>query len=135
MRIIEGTYPIYSYEPTSLTPSGIKNEVFFLTISNSGDRHAKNFWIDIYPQPDGQWFDFHTSAVMHSGTPKDCQQKSSRCTIELITKESGAIDLQYSVSFDHKLYQEIVGDTPKLFFKYGFEGSEDQVIEIFLKLD
>ena len=133
--IVEGNNPIYSYEPRTLTPNGTKNEIFFLTISNTGDDHAKNFWIDIDSKPDGQWFNFHTSAVVHSGTPKSCQNKSSLCTIELIPKETGSIELQYSVSFDHKLYQEIVDEMPKLFFKYGFDDHEEQEIEIFLKFD
>lgn len=133
--IVEGNSPIYSYEPRTLIPNGTKNETFFLTISNSGGVHAKNFWIDIYEKPDGQWFDFHTSAVVHSGTPKNCQNKSSLCTIELIPKETGSIELQYGVSFDHKLYQKIVDETPKLFFKYGFDDAEEQLIEISLKFD
>jgi len=133
--IIEGTFPIYSYEPRTLIPNGTKNEVFFLIVSNTGNEDAHNFWIDVDSKPDGQWFDFHTSAVVHSGTPKNCQNKSSLCTIELIPKETGSIELQYGVSFDHKLYQEIVDDTPKLFFNYGFDEGDDQEIEIFLKMD
>lgn len=133
--IVEGNSPTYSYEPRTLIPNGTKSETFFLTISNSGGAHAKNFWIDIYEKPDGQWFDFHTSAVVYSGITKNCQNKSSLCTIELIPKETGSIELQYGVSFDHKLYQEIADETPKLFFKYGFDDHEEQVIEIFLKFD
>jgi len=132
--IIEGTNPIYSYEPRTLIPNGTKNEVFYLTVSNTGDGHAKNFWIKIDSIPDGPWFDFHTSEVIHSGIPKSCQQKSLLCTIELVTKESGSIDLQYAVSFDHKLFQEIVNDTPKLLFQYGYDDGEEKEIEIFLKM-
>jgi len=133
--IVEGNKSVYSYEPRTLIPNGTKNEVFSLKVSNTGDANAHDFWIIIDSKPDGLWFDFQSSRIIDGGISKDCQQKSSYCTIGLIPKESNAIIVEYNVQFDHKLYQEIVDDTPKLFFTYGFDEGEEQKIEVFLKFD
>lgn len=132
--IVEGNKFVYSYEPRTLTPNGTKNEIFTLKVSNIGDAEAHDFWIDMKSQPDGLWFDFQESAVIDAGNPISCQQKKSYCTIGLIPKEY-SYSLQYSVKFDHKLIQEIVDETPKLFFIYDYDEGEEQKIEVFLKFD
>jgi len=133
--IIEGNKFVYSYEPRSLTPNGTKNETFSLKVSNTGNANAHDFWIKIYSKPDGLWFDFHSSSTIHEGNATPCQQKSSYCTIGLVPKESSNMVVEYNVEFDHKLYQEIVDETPKLFFNYGFDEGEEQTIEVLLKFD
>ena len=133
--IVEGNKFVYSYEPRSLIPNGTKTETFSLKISNTGNANANDFWIVMDSKPDGLWFDFQSSVIIDTGIRKDCQQKSSYCTIELIPKESNAIIIEYHVEFDHKLYQEIVDETPKLFFNYGFDEGKEQTIEIQLKFD
>jgi len=133
--IIEGNKLVYSYEPRSLIPNGTKNESFYLKISNTGKADAHNFWIIVDSIPNGLWFDFQSSFIIHEGNPTPCQQKSSYCTIGLVPKESSNMVVEYDVEFDHKLYQEIVDETPKLFFNYGFDEGEEQTIELFLKFD
>lgn len=132
--IIEGNKFVYSYEPRTLTLNGTKNEVFTLKISNTGDENASNFWIIVDSKPDGLWFDFSSSAVVDDGNTKSCQQKKSYCTIGLIPKESSMV-VEYNVEFDHKLYQEIKDQTPKLLFNYGYDEGAEQTIEVFLKFD
>jgi len=133
--IVEGNKLVYSYEPRSLTPNGTKNEIFSLKVSNTGNANAHDFWIIIDSKPDGLWFDFQSSAIIHEGNPTPCQQKSSYCTIGLIPKESSNMIVEYNVAFDHKLIQEIVDETPKLFFNYGFDEGKEQTIEVQLKFD
>ena len=133
--IVEGNKFVYSYEPRSLIPNGTKNETFSLKVSNTGNANAHDFWIIMYSKPDGLWFDFQSSVIIHEGNRTPCQQKSSYCTIGLVPKESSNMVVEYNVEFDHKLYQEIVDETPKLFFNYGFDEGEEQTIEVFLKFD
>ncbi len=133
--IVEGNKFVYSYEPRSLTQNGTKNEIFSLKVSNTGNANAHDFWIIIDSKPDGLWFDFQSSVIIHEGNPTPCQQKSSYCTIGLVPKESSNMIVEYNVEFDHKLYQEIVDETPKLFFNYGFDEGEEQTIEVLLKFD
>ena len=131
---VEGNKLVYSYEPTSLTPNGTKNETFSLKVSNTGNANAHDFWIIMDSKPDGLWFDFQSSAIIDEGNTIPCQQKSAYCTIGLVQKESSKV-VEYKVAFDHKLYQEIVDETPKLFFNYGFDEGDEQTIEVFLKFD
>ncbi|MCV0430467.1 hypothetical protein [Nitrosopumilus sp.] len=133
--IVEGNKLYYSYEPTSLTPNGTKDEIFTLKISNTGKANADDFWIDMYSEPQGLWFDFQTSATIQDGNSIPCQQKKSYCTIGLVPKESSNMFVEYKVQFNHKLYQEIADENPRLFFNYGFDEGQEQTIEIILKFD
>ena len=133
--IVEGNKFVYSYEPRSLTPNGTKNEIFTMKVTNTGNAEAHDFWIIMGSKPDGLWFNFHSSVIIHEGNRTPCQQKSSYCTIELVPKESSNMVVEYNVEFDHKLYQEIIDETPKLFFNYGFDEGDEQTIEVFLKFN
>lgn len=133
--IVEGNKFVYSYEPRSNTPNGTKNEVFSLKISNTGNANAHNFWIIMDSKPDGLWFDFNDSAILHEGDHTPCQQKSSYCTIGLVPKDSSNMVVKYSVTFDHKLFQELEDESPKLLFKYDFDEGDEQTIEVQLKFD
>lgn len=133
--IIDDNNLVYSYKPRSFTPNETKNETFYLKISNTGNADAHNFWINIDSIPDGLWFDFQTSFIIHEGKPTPCQQKSSYCTISLVPKESSNMMVEYNVEFDHKLYQEIKNESPKLVFNYGYDEGQEETIELQLKFD
>lgn len=133
--IIEGNKLYYSYEPRSFTTNGTKTETFTLNISNTGNKNVDDFWIMMDSKPKGSWFDFQSSSTIQSGIKKPCPQQSSYCTFGLIPKESNNMFVEYNVQFDHKLYQEITDENPRLFFNYGFDEGQEQTIEIILKFN
>jgi len=132
--IVEGNKFFYSYEPRSIPLNGTKNETFTMKVSNTGKANAHDFWIIIDSKPDGSWFNFGSSATIQEGVRIPCQQKSSYCTIGLLPKESSYTIVEYNVVFDHKLYQEIVDISPKLFINYGFDEGDEKTIEVQLKI-
>jgi len=123
---VEGKNPHYLYSATSYVPNGTMNETFSVIVTNTGEAPVKNFWIRFDWEPSGDWLDFSSSGINSQISVQRCPQKSSECTIELITKEMGAVELHYSVVIDHKKYLNTT--EPEIILRYSHDNEPEKQI-------
>lgn len=131
--VVDGENPYYEYSPRSITPNGTKTEFFSITILNDGDAPATNFSIKFGWEPHSDWLNYGNTEIFNLGYSNSCPQKDNECTFEIITKDTGPINLQYKATLDHKLYQEIKNQEPRIIFTYYHDSAEKK--QVFLNIN
>ena len=128
---------VYEYSPRNISSDLKKQEIFSVSIINSGEGIANNFILDFDWEPQSDWLDFHSTTITNDGFTKPCPQKSSECIFEIITKEMGSINIQYDATIDYEKHNAILNENPKIIFRYSFNesGLETEVILNILDLD